>query len=93
MVVWALLGMASEVTLLCSSAAAKHFSTWLWRQVYLPLVRLVLLTTWMCLRVAGASHWTQAGSSPNHRCRFVGDGGTSQVALMMKLSQFDSMFY
>ncbi len=70
-VVWASRDMALTVTLLLSSVAARHFSTWLWRQVYLPCIRLVLQPTRMCFRVAGARHWRQAGSSPNQRCRLV----------------------
>lgn len=35
-------GLAYEVTLWFLSTIAKHFSTWLWRQVYFPLVKLVL---------------------------------------------------
>ncbi len=85
-VVWAFRGIALVVTLLLSSSAAKHFSTWLWRQVYLPCVRLVLQPTRMCLRVAGALHWRQTGSSPYQRCRLVGEGRTSYVARMMKLA-------
>lgn len=41
-VVWSFRGLALVATLLFSSTAAKHFSTWLWRQVYLPQVSLVL---------------------------------------------------
>lgn len=92
-VVWALRGLALVVTLLHSSSAAKHLSTWLCRQVYLPCIRLVLQLTKMCLRDAGTAHRGQAGSSPSQRFRFVGEGRTSYVALMMKLNLFDSMLH
>ncbi len=91
-VVWASRGMALTVTLLLSSVTARHFSTWLWRQVYLPYVRLVLQPARMCFRVPGARHWRQAGSSPNQRCRLVGEGRTSYVALMVKLNMESNMF-
>ncbi len=52
-VVWASRGMAFTVTLLLSSVIARHFSTWLWRHVFLPCVRLVLQPTRMCFRVPG----------------------------------------
>lgn len=56
----------------------------MWRQVYLPCIRLVLQPTRMCFRVTGARQWRQAGSSPNQRCRLVEEGRTSYVAPMVK---------
>lgn len=51
------MGMALMITLLGSSAATKHFSTWLWCQVYSPWVWPVFQPTRICFRVAGAAHW------------------------------------
>lgn len=75
-VVWAVDGMALVVTLLCSITAARHFSTWLCHQVYLPWLRQILESTRMCFRVVRAAHRSHAGSSPSQRCRFAGEGRT-----------------
>lgn len=92
-VTWAFDGMTLLVTPLFPCSVAKHFSTWLWCQVYLSWIRLVLQPTSMCLRLAGAAYWRQAGSSPTSRCRLVGEGGMSYMALMMKPSLLCSMWF
>ena len=45
----------------------------------------------MCLRVAGAWHREQAGSSLYHCCRCCGEGSRSYVALIRKLSRAPSI--
>lgn len=44
------------VLLLSASAGAGNLSTWLYLQVYLPRVTLVLQVMSMCLRLTEAEH-------------------------------------
>lgn len=62
---------------LVSRKPARHFSTWLFRQVYRPWVRLVLQPTRMCFRFVGDEQRENVGSSPYHWLRFLGEGRTS----------------
>lgn len=54
--------------------------------VYQLWTTLVLYSTKTFLSVAGTEHSGQAGSSPNPLFRFIGEGRTLYVALMMKIS-------
>jgi len=74
-----------------SNAKAKHCSTWSWRQVNRPLLRVGLHPVRMCLNVAGDEHKGQEGSSPTQRFRFCGDGRTSYVDLIRKLILLSSI--
>lgn len=80
---WALRSVALCDIPLFSPLAAKHFSIWLWCQVYLPSYRLIIQSTRMCLRLAGAAHWRYhhwghgeggPGFSPSHRYKVVWGG-------------------
>lgn len=76
-------GTALVVFLLTS--IAKYHSAWMWLQVYLPCVRLVLQPTRVCLRIPGVAHCGKAGSSPTQRCKLLGEGRMSYMALMVNL--------
>ena len=78
-------GKALVAVLLISTAAARHLSTWLCLNLYLPWERLILQAVRICLRVAGVEHSGQNRSSFSHCCRFLGEGRTSYVALSRKL--------
>lgn len=79
--VWEFGGMTLVVTLLCLILASKHLSSWL------------LQPTIMCVGIARIAHKGQAGSSDIRKFNFVGEGRALYIALIMKLSLFDSMLH
>ena len=87
--------MADELASLRSSstAAAKHFNTWLWRHVYCPWERLTLHPDRIWRRLHTPEHSVHASSSPNHWFKFWGDGSTSYVAPNINLILLASMLH
>lgn len=85
-------GMALVAFLLASIAATKYQSAWLWLQLYLPCVRLVLQPTRMCLRIPSVTKVEKPDPLQPRGGNCLEIKRTSYVALV-NLSILDFIFH
>ncbi len=77
---------------LTSKVAARHFRTWLCRQVYRPCDQLVLQPTRICLRFGGDGQRGHVGSSPYHWLRFESLADGFHFSFFVCVSEWVSVY-